>query len=74
MPYRARLFERKITHHPYKRKDRRYLRSDLAMIPLEATMPQADPRRDTIISFIDVSDLLDEEKTTTVPTTKNYPI
>ena len=44
------------------------------MIPLEATMPQADPRRDTIISFIDVSDLLDEEKTTTVPTTKNYPI
>ena len=34
-----------------------------------STMPQTDQRRDPIISFIDASDLLDEEMTTTVPTT-----
>ena len=33
-------------------------------------MPQTDQRRDPIISFIDASDLLDAEMTTTVPTNK----
>ena len=64
-----RLFERKIKQHPYRGKSKKYLRTELAIIPLEATMSQADPRTEPIISFIGVSDLLDEE-TTAFPTSK----
>ena len=34
-----------------------YLRTEPALIPLEKTMPQADPRSEPIISWIDITDL-----------------
>ena len=40
---------------------KKYLRKDPAIIPLENTMPQADPRSESIISWIDVTDLDFEE-------------
>ena len=39
----------------------KYLRTEPAIIPLENTMPQADPRSEPIISWIDVTDLDLEE-------------
>ena len=49
--YRRRLMERPIRIHPYVRKPISSLRSSPAIIPLEATVPQADPRTDPKVSF-----------------------
>ena len=38
-----------------------YLRTEPAIIPLENTMPQSDPRSEPIVSWIDVTDLDLEE-------------
>ena len=53
-----------------------YLRTEPAIIPLERTMPQSDPRSEPIISWIDVTDLDLEESHTKMPseTAKIYPI
>ena len=53
-----------------------YLRTEPAIIPLEGTMPQSDPRSEPIISWIDVTDLDLEESHTKMPseTAKIYPI
>ena len=55
--YRRRLMERPIRIHPYVRKSISTLRSSPAIIPLEATMPQADPRKDPKVSFLDLIDI-----------------
>ena len=59
-----------------RRKDKtpvNYLRTDPAIIPLDKTMPQADPRTEVIISWTEVTELeLEEfynEKLKTVPIT-----
>ena len=39
----------------------KYLRTDPAVIPLERTMPQSDPRSEPIVSWIDTTDLELEE-------------
>ena len=47
-----------------RRRDKtpvKFLRTDPAIIPLENTMPQADPRTEVIISWTDVSELEIEE-------------
>ena len=58
--YRRRLMERPIRTHPYVRKPVSTLRSSPAIIPLEATMPQADPRTDSKVSFLDLIDIESE--------------
>ena len=55
--YRRRLMERPIRIHPYVRKPISTLRSSPAIIPLEATMPQADPRTDPKVSFLDLIEI-----------------
>ena len=55
--YRRRLMERPIRLHPYEKKPISTLRSTPAIIPLEATMPQADPRTDPKVSFLDLVDI-----------------
>ena len=50
--------ERPVRAHPYKQKLLCILRSSPAIIPLESTMPQADPRTDPRVSFMD---LVEEE-------------
>ena len=55
--YRRRLMERPIRTHPYVRKPISTLRSTPAIIPLEATMPQADPRTDPKVSFLDLIEI-----------------
>ena len=60
-PYRARLFERRIKQVPYRKTDRRYLRKDPAIMPLEATVKLQDPRGAPNMSFLDVCDLMEEE-------------
>ena len=49
--------ERPIRLHPYEKKPISTLRSTPAIIPLKATMPQADPRRDPKVSFLDLIDI-----------------
>ena len=58
--YRRRLMERPIRAHPYVRKQISSLRSTPAIIPLEATLPQADPRTDPKVSFLDLIELEEE--------------
>ena len=67
--YRRRLMERPIRAHPYARKPESSLRSTPAIIPLEATMPQADPRTDPKVSFLDLIEI-EEEINEDVKTTK----
>ena len=55
--YRRRLFERPIRMHLYVRKPVSTLRSSPAIIPLEATMPQADPRTDPKVIFLDLIEI-----------------
>ena len=55
--YRRRLMERPIRIHPYVRKPISNLRSTPAIIPLEATMPQADPRTDPKVSFLEMIEI-----------------
>ena len=55
--YRRRLMERPIRIYPYVRKPISTLRSSPAIIPLEATMPQADPRTDPKVSFLDLIEI-----------------
>ena len=55
--YRRRLMERPIRIHPYVRKPISTLRSTPAIIPLKATMPQADPRTDPKVSFLDLIEI-----------------
>ena len=49
--------ERPIRMHPYVRKPISTLRSSPAIIPLKATMPQADPRTDPKVSFLDLIEI-----------------
>ena len=49
--------ERPIRIHPYVRKPIATLRSTSAIIPLEAIMPQADPRTDPKVSFLDLIEI-----------------
>ena len=58
--YRRKLMERSIRAHPYVRKPISSLRSTPAIIPLEATMPQADPRTDPKVSFLDLIEVEEE--------------
>ena len=60
-PYRSRLFEKKIKALPYRRCDKRFSRKEPAIIPFEATVRLQDPRGAPQISFLDVSNLLEEE-------------
>ena len=60
--YRRRLMERQVGMHPYVRKPISSLRSTPAIIPLEATMPQADPRTDPKVSFLDLIEIEEEIK------------
>ena len=55
--YRRRLMERPIRIHPYVRKPISTFRSTPAIIPLKATMPQADPRTDPKVSFLDLIEI-----------------
>ena len=52
--YRKQLMERSIRFQPYKKKPLSSLRCTPAIIPLEATCPQADPRTDPKVSFMDL--------------------
>ena len=58
--YRRRLMERPIRAHPHSRKLVSSLRSTPAIIPLKATMPQADPRTDPKVSFLDLIEIEEE--------------
>ena len=60
--YRRRLMERPIRIHPYDRKPVSSLRSTPAIIPLKATIPQADPRTDPKVSFLDLIEIEAEIK------------
>ena len=60
-PYRSRLYERPITSSTQKRRKRekipvQHLRDEPAIIPLEQTSLQADPRTEPIMSWIDLTD------------------
>ena len=65
--YRRRLMERPIRIHPYVRKPISTLRSSPAIIPLHA-MPQADPRTDPKVSFLDLIEIEAEIEDTSRPT------
>ena len=52
--------ERSIRFQPYKKKPLCSLRSTPAIIPLEPTCPQADPRTDPKVTFMD---LVEDEET-----------
>ena len=63
-PYKCSILEKPGTSKipKFRRKQKipvKYLRKDPAIIPLEATIPQSDPRSDRIISWIDVAEELD---------------
>ena len=60
-PYQARLFERRIKQVPYRKTDRKYLRKEPAIIPLEATVRLQDLRGAPNMSFLDVCELMEEE-------------
>ena len=49
------------------------LRSDPAIIPLERTMPQSDPRSEPIVSWIDTTDLELEENLMKTQKRQNIP-
>ena len=57
--YRKQLMERSVRFQPYKKKPLCSLRSTPAIIPLEPTCPQADPRTDPKVTFMD---LVEEEE------------
>ena len=57
--YRKQLMERSVRFQPYKKKPLCSLRSTPAIIPLEPTCPQADPRTDPKVTFMDLVE--DEE-------------
>ena len=61
--------ERPIRIHPYVRKPISNLRSTPAIIPLEATMPQADPRTDPKVSFLHLIEIEEEIEDTSRSTT-----
>ena len=52
--YRKQLMERSIRFQPYKKKPLCSLRCTPAIIPLEPTCPQADPRTDPKVTFMDL--------------------
>ena len=58
-PYRARLFKRRVKQVPYKTTQKKHLRTDPAIISLEPTYYEI--ARSERGSFLDVSDLLEEE-------------
>ena len=62
--YRKQLMERNVRFQPYKKKPLCSLRSTPAIIPLEPTCPQADPRTDPKVTFMD---LVEDEETHTEP-------
>ena len=64
---RFRLYERPVTSsiQPKRRKlktSTRYLRKDTAIIPLDTVVPQADPRTEPIMSWIDLTEEVEEEE------------
>ena len=61
--------ERPIRIHPYVRKPISNLRYTPAIISLEATMPQADPRTDPKVSFLDLIEIEEEIEDTSRSTT-----
>ena len=63
--------ERPIRIHPYVRKPISNLRSSPAIIPLEATILQADPRTDPKVSFLDLIDIEAEIGITTRSTSED---
>ena len=63
--YRKQLMERSIRFQPYKNKPLCSLRSTPAIIPLEPTCPQADPRTDPKVTFMDLVE--DDSENTTPP-------
>ena len=61
--YRKQLMERTVRFQPYMKKPLCSLRSTPAIIPLEPTCPQADPRTDPKVTFMDlVEDTTEEDK------------
>ena len=69
--YRRRLMERPIRIHPYVRKPISNLRSSPAIIPLEATIPQADQRTYPKVSFLDLIEIEAEIEITTRSTSED---
>ena len=66
--YRKQLMEKSVRYQPYKMKPLYSLRSTPAIIPLEPTCPQADPRTDPKVTFLDlVEDEKEAEKHTDPP-------
>ena len=67
LPYRSRLFERQIPTNRQKKRKRdhkrvTYSRQTPAIIPLEATIAEADPRAEPIIFWLDLTGLNPEEE------------
>ena len=60
--YRKQLMERSVRFQPYKKKPLCSLRSTPAIIPLEPTCPQADPRTDPKVTFMDLVEDENEAK------------
>ena len=64
---RFRLYERPVTSSikPKRRKMKtptRYLRKEAAIIPIDTLIPQADPRTEPIMSWIDLTEEVEEEE------------
>ena len=73
-PYRSRLYKK---DNPSKKSKRcrksissKYLKTDPAIIPLEEVTPQADPRSEPIMSWLD---LAEEDPVLPVPTEQDTP-